>query len=81
MFLTLVIIIVLILFLVLFSKQNLNVNQNGDKAFNINKWMSMSGKERNYYDTKDKETTMKRKKRLLTKIRKEYQSAVTKLRK
>ena len=38
----------------------------------INNWMNMSLKERNLTDSIDKENTLKRKKNLLKKIRKEY---------
>tara|TARA_Y100001968_G_C19102528_1_gene593249 strand:+ start:261 stop:509 length:249 start_codon:yes stop_codon:yes gene_type:complete len=38
----------------------------------INNWMNMSLKERNLTDSLDKENTLKRKKNLLKKIRKEY---------
>ena len=38
----------------------------------INNWMNMSLKERNSTDSLDKENTLRRKKNLLKKIRKEY---------
>ena len=71
-------VILIFSFFIFYNLRNFNYFVKAKNSLKINEWMSMSGRERNLYDARSKEITMERKKKLLTKIRKEYKSSIRK---